>query len=45
MAYGHFAFFVRDAPTASGRLIAAEGAVREGHLASRIEKAPTLLLA
>ena len=39
----HFAFFVKEAPTTFRRLIAAEGAVRDGYLASRAEKPPTPL--
>ena len=43
VTYAHFAFFVKEAPTTFRRLIAAEGAVRDGYLASRAEKPPTPL--
>jgi len=44
VANAHFTFLVvKEASTAPSRLIAAEGAVRDGYLASRAEKPPTPL--
>src|SRR5260370_32582888 len=43
LAYAHFTFLVvKEASTASSRLIAAEGAVRDAHLAPPVEKAAAM---